>query len=135
MIGFAASPAFAQVDDNGVIQNPTAAQIADQQDRDVIIVTGSRLRKSTYESASPITTLDVGSAIQIGVTSINELVNRATVVKGNRTDSSFNSNAGNSNASEAPPTGGTGSSNVNLRGLGSERTLIKSAHNIRCLVF
>ena len=117
-----ATTAYAQ--DNGVEQLPSAAAIADETDGDEIIVTGSRLRKSTFDSASPLTSLDVQAATEIGVTSITELVNRATIVNGNRIDSSFNSNAGNSNASEAPPTGGTGSSNINLRGLGPERTLV-----------
>lgn len=117
--------AFAQTSDELATQQiPSAAAIADETDADEIVVTGSRLRKSTFDSASIITSLDVESASRVGVTSINELVNRATVVNGTRIDASFNSNAGNSNGTEAPPTGGVGSSNINLRGIGPERTLV-----------
>ena len=116
---FGTMQAYAQVE-----QLPSAEAIADETDADEIVVTGSRLRKSTFDSASIITSLDVESASRVGVTSINELVNRATVVNGARVDATFNSNAGNSNGTEAPPTGGVGSSNINLRGIGPERTLV-----------
>ena len=123
-LGGASFATTAHAQDNGVEQLPSAAQIADETDRDEIVVTGSRLRKSTFDSASIITSLDVEAASRVGVTSINELVNRATVVNGARIDATFNSNAGNSNGTEAPPTGGVGSSNINLRGIGPERTLV-----------
>ena len=123
-LGGASFATTAHAQNNDVIQLPSATDIANEAGGDEVIVTGSRLRKSTFDSASIITSLDVSSAAQIGVTSINELVNRATVVTGSRIDSSFNSNAGNSNGTEAPPTGGVGSSNINLRGIGPERTLV-----------
>lgn len=121
-----ATSVSAQVSGAGttVEQLPSAEEIAAETDQDEVVVTGSRLRRSSFNSPSPLTVLDVEASRDLGVTSINELVGRSTVVNGNRIDSTLNSNAGNSNATEAPPTGGTGSSNISLRGLGPERTLV-----------
>jgi iron complex outermembrane receptor protein len=124
IVGFAGAPAFAQSDDEVVQVPQSAAQIAEQEDRDEVVVTGSRLRKSAYTSPSPLTSLSVDDGRKLGVTSIADLVGRSPVVNGARIDATLNTNAGNSNATEAPPTGGTGSTNINLRGLSPERTLI-----------
>lgn len=123
LAGIAAAivPAYAQ----DVITLPDAEEeAAATESGDTVVVTGSRLRKDAFSSASPLTTLDVDESRQIGVSSITELLSRATVANGTQIDSSLNTNAGNSNATEAPPTGGTGSSNISLRGLGPERTLV-----------
>ena len=55
---------------------------------------------------------------------MTELLQRTTVANGQQFNSSFNGNAGASNASEAPPVGGVGSANISLRALGPERTLV-----------
>ncbi len=102
---------------------PDAADAA-ASSKDTIVVTGSRLRKDAFSSPSPLTTLDVDANRQLGITNISELLTRSVVSSGQQIDGSLNTNAGNSNATEAPPAGGTGSSNVNLRNLGPERTLI-----------
>lgn len=119
------TPAFAQQADSDVVETttPSAAEAVDKTE-EAIVVTGSRLRQSAYSSPSPLTTLNIDENRKLGVTTIIELISRSTVSNGARIDATFNSNAGNSNATEAPPTGGTGSSNINLRGLGPERTLI-----------
>lgn len=119
-----AMPAFAQEDgDVETVPEASAAEVAESSG-DTIVVTGSRLRKDAFSSPSPLTTLDVDESRQIGVSSITELLSRATVANGTQIDSTLNTNAGNSNATEAPPTGGVGSSNISLRGLGPERTLV-----------
>ena len=65
---FTAGAAFAQTSDDLTTQQlPSAAAIADETDGDEIVVTGSRLRKSTFDSASIITSLDVESASRVGV--------------------------------------------------------------------
>ncbi len=103
---------------------PDAADVAADNSKDTIVVTGSRLRKDAFSSPSPLTTLDVDQSRQIGVTSITELLSRSTVNNGSQIDATLNTNAGNANATEEPPAGGTGSSNISLRGLGPERTLV-----------
>ena len=89
-----------------------------------ITVTGSRISRDEFSSPSPIQVLDVESGRQLGIASISEMLQRATVANGQQIDATLNTNAGNSNATEAPPTGGVGSSSIDLRGLGPERTLI-----------
>ncbi|WP_168204025.1 TonB-dependent receptor domain-containing protein [Aliikangiella coralliicola] len=89
-----------------------------------ILVTGSRIRRDEFSSASPIQILKTEEAKKSGITSVAQMLQRMSLSNGQQFDETFNSNSGNSNATEAPPTGGVGSSNVGLRGLGPERTLI-----------
>jgi len=96
----------------------------DEGQPEKMVVTGSRLRRDEFSAPSPVTVLDVEANRQIGVTNIAEMLTRSTVSNGTQIDGTLNTNAGNSNATEAPPAGGTGSSNVNLRNLAPERTLI-----------
>jgi len=105
---------------------PAYAQNADSDEDTVeeITVTGSRIRRDEFSSPSPIQVLDVDSGRQLGISSISEMLQRATVANGQQIDQSLNTNAGNSNATEAPATGGVGSSNIDLRSLGPERTLV-----------
>ena len=109
----------------------TAAQDGDQEaDADdgvaveQIVVTGSRIRKDAFSSAAPLQKIDTDSARMMGITSITDMLQRTSMANGNQIDGTINTNAGNSNATEAPPAGGTGSANIDLRGLGPERTLI-----------
>ena len=103
---------------------PDAQDFADSDSGDKIVVTGSRLRKDAFSSPSPLETLDVESGRRIGVTNLQELLSRSSVVNGTQIDGTLAAASGNSNATEAPPTGGTGSSNIDLRGIGPERTLV-----------
>jgi iron complex outermembrane receptor protein len=89
-----------------------------------IVVTGSRIARDEFTSPSPIQVLDVDAQRQLGVTSIADLVQRATVTNGTQIDATLATNALTANATEAPPPGGVGSSNISLRGLEPERTLI-----------
>ncbi|HEX7037182.1 MAG TPA: TonB-dependent receptor [Pseudomonadales bacterium] len=89
-----------------------------------IVVTGSRLRRDSYSSPTPLQVLDVDQAQRAGVSSITELLQRTTVSNGQQIDGTFNGNAGANNASEPPPIGGVGSANIGLRALGPERTLV-----------
>lgn len=125
----AASPVLAQEEEEQDTATAAAAQleseeVQSEETSDRIVVTGSRLRKDEFSSPSPVTVLDVEANRKIGVTDIGEMLTRSTVTAGTQIDGTLNTNAGNSNATEAPPAGGTGSSNVNLRNLSPERTLI-----------
>ncbi|HZW58665.1 MAG TPA: TonB-dependent receptor plug domain-containing protein, partial [Woeseiaceae bacterium] len=111
-----ALPALAQ--DESEQEEPNAQGVEE------IVVTGSRIHRDEYSSPSPIQVLDVESGRQLGISSITEMLQRATVANGTQIDATLNTNAGNSNATEAPPTGGVGSSSIDLRGLGPERTLV-----------
>lgn len=95
-----------------------------QEESERISITGSRLQKAEFDQAAPVQILEINSAVKAGITTVAELLQRTSLAGGQQLDATYNSNSGNSNASEAPPTGGVGSSNVGLRGLGPERTLI-----------
>jgi iron complex outermembrane receptor protein len=113
---FFAAPASAQDDDD--------EDAADEGSIEEIVTTGSRIRRDTFSTTTPIQVLDTEEAARIGIASISELMQKSTAVSGQKIDGSLNANAGQTNASEAPPEGGVGSSCVNLRGLGCERTLV-----------
>ncbi len=115
------SPIAAQ---DAVQTTPAAAAAAEADKEEEIVVTGSRLRRDSFSSPTPLQSINVEEQRRIGVSSIQDLLSRTTVANGNQIDQTFNSNAGNSNATEAPPDGGVGSSNVNLRNLGPARTLV-----------
>ncbi len=89
-----------------------------------VLVTGSRIKRDEFTSATPIQILKVDTARQIGISSITELLQRSTMTSGQQLDSDINTGSGNSNATEAPVFGGVGSANIGLRGLGPERTLV-----------
>lgn len=89
-----------------------------------ITVTGSRIKRDTFSTTTPIQVLSTEEAQRIGIQSITELLQKSTAASGEKIDASLNTNAGQTNASEAPPEGGIGSSCINLRGLGCERTLV-----------
>ena len=103
-----------------------AAQDEDAAEEEIeqITVTGSRIRRDAFSSAAPLQKIDTDSARMMGITSITDMLQRTSMANGNQIDASINTNAGNSNATEAPPAGGAGSSNIDLRGLGPERTLV-----------
>ncbi len=108
----------AQAQDEDAVLEDEEGQIEE------VTVTGTRIRRDEYSSPSPIQVLDVESGRQLGISSISEMLQRTTVANGNQIDATLNTNAGNSNATEAPPTGGVGSTSIDLRGLGPERTLV-----------
>lgn len=111
-----------------LVSSPIHAQESDEvYDEDEvieIIVTGSRIKRDAFSSPAPIQVLDVDAGRKLGISSISDLLQRATVSNGQQIDASINTAATNFNATEAPPTGGVGSTSVNLRGLGPERTLV-----------
>lgn len=79
---------------------------------DEVIVTGSRIRRVETETASPVYTLDRDSIAATGATTLGDLIQDAPAISGNATNPQVNNG------------GGTGESNVSLRGLNSNRTLV-----------
>ena len=93
---------------------------------EVIIVTGSRIPQDEFSSPSPLQVIDIKTERQIGVSSVTEMLHRATVTNGTQIDASFNTGilGAGGGATAEPPPGGIGSANISLRGLGPERTLV-----------
>ena len=101
VIGFAlvAMPAFAQT---------TPAD--DTTDAEAIVVTGSRLASPNLESASPVTVISAEDIKNTGTTRVEDLVNSLPQVFAGQ-----GSNISN---------GSSGTATLDLRGLGSARTLV-----------
>ena len=108
-----------------VLSVPVYAQETTNEDiAERISITGSRIKRAEFSNASPIHIITGDEATRSGFSTVAELLQNTSMASGQQFDGSFNSNAGGSNASEPPPSGGVGSSNIGLRGLGPERTLI-----------
>jgi outer membrane receptor protein involved in Fe transport len=75
-----------------------------------IVVTGSRIPRKELTTAAPVTVLDKEQLERTGRTSIGEILQNIPE-QSNATNTSVNN-------------GGSGATRVNLRGLGSERTLV-----------
>lgn len=109
----------------GAQDEETAEQaVAEDETIEEIVVTGSRIKRDTFATTTPIQILSTEDAQRIGIQNISELLQKSTVSSGEQIDGSFNSSAGSPLATEAPPVGGVGSSCVNLRGVGCERALV-----------
>ena len=104
----AAPPIFAQD------ATPAAQAPADQQPKtlDRIEVTGSRIRRVDAENASPVVTIDRAAIEKTGKLTLGDLVQELPNIAGAATNPRVNNG------------GGTGASTIDLRGLGSERTLV-----------
>lgn len=108
-----------------ILSTPTfAEETSAEEEVERISVTGSRIKKAEFSNAAPIHVIKADDALKAGMRTVSDLLQNTSMANGQQFDSSFNSNSGNSNASEPPPSGGVGSSNIGLRGLGAERTLI-----------
>ncbi|MEJ1096197.1 MULTISPECIES: TonB-dependent receptor [unclassified Pseudoxanthomonas] len=79
---------------------------------DAIQVTGSRVARVETETASPVVIIDRAAIQQTGKLTLGDLVQELPAVSGAATNPQVNNG------------GGDGSSTVELRGLGSERTLL-----------
>jgi iron complex outermembrane recepter protein len=91
----------------------TAAGVAPaiaQESLDEIVVTGSRIRSANLESTTPVTQVTAADVVTQGVTRIEDLVNQLPQAFA----------AQNVTVSNAA----TGTATLNLRGLGSPRTLV-----------
>ena len=121
-IMIAASPALAQ----STLPPPDAATApaaaGDQGDSAEIVVTGSRIRRDPLSQDAPIVFIDQEDIAKTGLNSINDVLQRLPSAGGG-TNTKFN-NSGNLGN---PPDGGgvgAGSAEIDLRYLGSKRTLV-----------
>ncbi len=108
----AVAVAAAQVEE---IDDATDDDFADDQE-DTVVVTGSRIRKNSFTSTSPLQTVDGETIADLGLIDIQDVLQTTTVVQGVQLDQQFNANF----VSNAGP----GGSAISLRGLGADRTLL-----------
>src|SRR3546814_618239 len=117
-----AAPALAQDQEGPPAPVPPAA--ADQlgADEETIIVTGSRIRRDPLEQSSPVTVVDQSAIDRTGLSSVADVLQRLPIAGG-----ALNSKFNNSGNFGNPPDGGgvgAGAAEVDLRYLGSRRTLV-----------
>lgn len=112
-----ASPALAQDTETSSQTTTQSADVgtgpveaADTPGTGAIVVTGSRIRQPNLESASPVTVVTAQEFADTGTTRVEDLVNSLPQVFAGQ-----GSNISN---------GSSGTATLNLRGLGSERTLV-----------
>ncbi|WP_266182348.1 TonB-dependent receptor domain-containing protein [Dyella humicola] len=94
----------------------TASNAAPEQAKsktlDTVTVTGSLIRRVDVETASPVVTIDRAQIQATGKQTLGDLVQQLPAMTGGNVNPQVNNG------------GGTGGSSINLRGLGSNRTLI-----------
>ncbi len=107
---------------------PAAAQDSDEPDEleeiveedelaegETIVITGSRLRRDTFNSAAPLQIIDGQVARESGLFDVQEILSASPQVTGSQVDQAFVGFVLDQ---------GPGSAEVNFRGLGSGRTLV-----------
>ena len=100
----------------GVIATPTWAQVQEPEAAEEIIVVGSRLRRDTFNSVSPVQLITREEVTAAGFTSATEALQGTAVTNGG---------AQINNAFGGFVTdGGPGANTLSLRGLGAGRTLV-----------
>jgi len=77
-----------------------------------VVITGSRIRRVDEETASPVFVMDQSTIANTGVQTLGDLMMRVPAISGAATNPQVNNG------------GGTAESNVELRGLGAQRTLV-----------
>ncbi|MEO6186775.1 MAG: TonB-dependent receptor plug domain-containing protein, partial [Steroidobacteraceae bacterium] len=93
--------------------SPTTAMAQEGADSlEEVVVTGSRIRRVDAATASPVQIVTAESIRESGVSTIGELIQKLPSIAGAATNPSLNNG------------GGDGASNIELRGLGVERTLV-----------
>ncbi len=99
--GLMAAMAFAP----GAMAQDSGAEVLEE-----ITVTGSRIKRADLDSASPVTVIDRDAILSTGITDVGNLIQRMPSMSGSPIGTTTNN-------------GGNGSVLVDLRGLGTDRTL------------
>lgn len=119
IMGFGAT-AYAQVEDTSVEETEVVEidEAEFEEDGDEVIVTGSRLRRNEFTSASPLQVIDGELSRDLGLVDAADLLGQTTVVQGQQITTGVSTSAG------LNTTNGPGSAEASLRGLDSSRTLV-----------
>lgn len=88
---------------------------SDDDSVDEIVVTGSRLKRSTFSSISPLQIISAGISREAGLVNAADILQTSTSAGGQQVDLTF---------SGFVLDNGPGSRTINLRGLGANRTLV-----------
>ena len=94
---------------------PAADTSPDAGPVEEIVVTGSRIRRDEFSSASPITVITSETSALAGLLNTADILQTTTIAAGQQIDNSF---------SGFVTDGGPGARSISLRGLGAQRTLV-----------
>lgn len=113
-----AAPAYAQVSDEDlavdVIEDEETV-VEDDSEGDQIVVTGSRVKRDTFSSISPLQVITTDLSQDIGIFDPANLLQRNEAASGQQIDGTFQGFVLDN---------GPGSQTLSLRGLGANRTLL-----------
>lgn len=119
---FAASAMFAAPALAQDAPEPDAAEVEEieeeevaEEDEERVVVTGSRVRKSTFSSISPLQTITTEDSASVGLFDAAQILQTSEAAAGQQIDATFNGFVLDN---------GPGSQTINLRGLSAERTLV-----------
>ncbi|MWV27326.1 TonB-dependent receptor domain-containing protein [Aurantiacibacter rhizosphaerae] len=101
--------------DVDVVLNDDTGALGADSSGDTIVVTGSRVRRDTYSSTSPLQILDTEVARDTGNFDAAQILQRSEAASGQQIDATFQGFVLDN---------GPGSQTLNLRGLGADRTLL-----------
>ncbi|TAA47692.1 TonB-dependent receptor [Corallincola spongiicola] len=87
------------------------AYAADEEEVERIEVTGSRIKRTDLENASPVSVITADDIMKQGVTNVSDVLQQMSASAGSGLTPAINN-------------GGGGKASVDLRGLGTERTLV-----------
>ncbi len=104
--------AFAQDAQSATPPPPPPPDQAKSKTLETVTVTGSLIRRVDVETSSPVVTIDRSQILASGKQTLGDLVQQLPAMTGGNVNPQTNNG------------GGTGGSSINLRGLGSRRTLI-----------
>lgn len=122
VMGFAA-PAFAQVVEDDTVDTPVVEQVNDANDAenddenetDEVVVTGSRIKRNSFNSLSPLQVVDFDEKRDLGIIDPVTILQTTESAAGQQIDSTF---------SGFVLDNGPASETINIRGLGAGRTLV-----------
>lgn len=104
--------------DSEVIEIVDSEDETDFSEEDEIVVTGSRLRRTEFTSASPLQVIDGEVARDLGLIDAADILGQTTVVQGQQITTGLSTSAGTLSEN------GPGSATASLRGLNPGRTLV-----------
>ena len=106
--------ALAQDSDDDEIDLIEEAEEVEETD-DEIVVTGSRIRRSTFNSISPLQVITAEDSLDVGLVDPSAILQQSEAAAGQQIDSTFQGFVLDN---------GPGSETINIRGLGASRTLV-----------
>lgn len=107
--------AYAQETDEDVVVETVSEADDEEEARDEVVVTGSRIKRDTFSSVSPIQVIDFEAKADVGLIDPVQILQTTESAAGQQIDSTFGGFVLDN---------GPGSETLNIRGLGANRNLI-----------